>query len=278
VSTTETPTTAALPAAWYRDPSGRHERRWWDGGDWTDQVADGDVVSSDPPFRTPQAAVDQQVEEQPVEHVEEPAPARAEPTFDHDALFAPTAPAQDAPESESASESEVEEEPETFEEAGLKKRLPIDQRPSTAPTSDRKVNVRLLPVIAVVLLVVGGSLWWGFQNKSTAEQWQDRGEELQDELVRTSSNADALEQALARSASRAAGLEDSQETFTQVQDAARATAQQLNQCVNDVNGIIALIANGSDPTTQIDRANESCSQASINSDQLISILDAIADQ
>jgi hypothetical protein len=34
------------PAAWYGDPDGRHERRYWDGKTWTDQVADGPVVGS----------------------------------------------------------------------------------------------------------------------------------------------------------------------------------------------------------------------------------------
>ena len=44
MSTTDT-SNAPLPAAWYRDPSGRHERRWWDGHAWTDKVADGEVVA-----------------------------------------------------------------------------------------------------------------------------------------------------------------------------------------------------------------------------------------
>ncbi|MET0160857.1 MAG: DUF2510 domain-containing protein, partial [Acidimicrobiales bacterium] len=36
-STETTSATGALPAAWYHDPSGRHERRWWDGEHWTDR-------------------------------------------------------------------------------------------------------------------------------------------------------------------------------------------------------------------------------------------------
>ena len=282
MSTTETPTSAALPAAWYRDPSGRHERRWWDGADWTDKVADGATLSSDPPTRTPPAVVAEQAVEQPVAEqpaVEEPpvaeerpAPEDHQPTFDHDALFAP-APA--IPEDEAAPS---EPEPEPFEEAGERKRLPIDQRPTTAPLAEKKVDVRGLPIIAVVVLVVGASLWWGFTNRSTAQEWKDRGDELQEELLNTSSNADALEQALARSASRGAGLEDRSETFNQVQDAARATAEQLRTCVNDVNGLIGVLAAGSDPTAQLDRADRSCAAASINSDELISILDAIAGQ
>lgn len=33
---------------WYRDPSGRHAMRFWDGEVWTDQVADGRTTSTDP--------------------------------------------------------------------------------------------------------------------------------------------------------------------------------------------------------------------------------------
>lgn len=38
----------STPAGWYPDPTGRHQNRWFDGNDWTDQVADGQVVASDP--------------------------------------------------------------------------------------------------------------------------------------------------------------------------------------------------------------------------------------
>jgi hypothetical protein len=43
----ETPPTSGSPA-WHRDPSGRHQLRWWDGNAFTDQVADGGVTSTDP--------------------------------------------------------------------------------------------------------------------------------------------------------------------------------------------------------------------------------------
>jgi hypothetical protein len=33
--------------AWHPDPSGRHQLRWWDGTNFTDQVADGGVVGTD---------------------------------------------------------------------------------------------------------------------------------------------------------------------------------------------------------------------------------------
>lgn len=35
-------------SGWYPDPTGRHQRRAWDGSKWLDHVADGGVVSSDP--------------------------------------------------------------------------------------------------------------------------------------------------------------------------------------------------------------------------------------
>jgi hypothetical protein len=37
------------PPAWAPDPSGRHQVRFWNGRCWTDSVADGGQVSSDPP-------------------------------------------------------------------------------------------------------------------------------------------------------------------------------------------------------------------------------------
>lgn len=37
-----------VPAAWLPDPAARAEYRWWDGINWTDQVASGGVASVDP--------------------------------------------------------------------------------------------------------------------------------------------------------------------------------------------------------------------------------------
>lgn len=39
---------AATGATWAVDPYGRHDIRFWDGSNWTEHVADGDVVSADP--------------------------------------------------------------------------------------------------------------------------------------------------------------------------------------------------------------------------------------
>jgi Protein of unknown function (DUF2510) len=38
----------ARPAGWERDPSGRHEHRYWDGASWTQDVADQGITSVDP--------------------------------------------------------------------------------------------------------------------------------------------------------------------------------------------------------------------------------------
>jgi uncharacterized RDD family membrane protein YckC len=37
------------PAAWYTDPYGRHEQRYWSGSAWTEHVADRGQQSADPP-------------------------------------------------------------------------------------------------------------------------------------------------------------------------------------------------------------------------------------
>jgi uncharacterized protein YxjI len=39
---------ASTPPNWYPDPTGRHQFRYWDGTDWTDQVADHGSVGVDP--------------------------------------------------------------------------------------------------------------------------------------------------------------------------------------------------------------------------------------
>ncbi len=49
----------STPAGWYPDPTSRHQHRWFDGNDWTDQVADGQVVSTDPVQGGPAAAATQ---------------------------------------------------------------------------------------------------------------------------------------------------------------------------------------------------------------------------
>ena len=38
----------AHPANWYPDPQGRHELRYWDGGQWTEHISNQGVTGSDP--------------------------------------------------------------------------------------------------------------------------------------------------------------------------------------------------------------------------------------
>jgi hypothetical protein len=38
-----------VPAAWYKDPSGRYEMRYWNGNAWTEHVARGGQQFTDPP-------------------------------------------------------------------------------------------------------------------------------------------------------------------------------------------------------------------------------------
>ena len=38
----------AVAPGWHPDPSGRWQLRWWDGTSWTDHVANGGRVTSDP--------------------------------------------------------------------------------------------------------------------------------------------------------------------------------------------------------------------------------------
>ncbi|MGV3758643.1 MAG: phospholipid scramblase-related protein [Actinomycetota bacterium] len=39
----------STPASWYPDPLGRHELRYWDGGQWTEHVSDHGRQAVDPP-------------------------------------------------------------------------------------------------------------------------------------------------------------------------------------------------------------------------------------
>src|SRR5262249_31360559 len=59
-----------VPAGWYHDPSARHERRYWDGTDWTAHVSDGGIAATDQPGARPPATS---------EHPAEPPPATGPP-------------------------------------------------------------------------------------------------------------------------------------------------------------------------------------------------------
>ena len=46
--TTGTATLVRLAARWMNDPTGRHQYRYWDGTNWTENVYDAGVESRDP--------------------------------------------------------------------------------------------------------------------------------------------------------------------------------------------------------------------------------------
>ena len=45
-------TFTGIAPGWLIDPSGRHEKRFWSGTEWTEHVTDGGVPSTDPPPRS----------------------------------------------------------------------------------------------------------------------------------------------------------------------------------------------------------------------------------
>ena len=42
-------TFTGIAPGWLTDPSGRHEKRYWSGSEWTEHVTDGGVPGTDPP-------------------------------------------------------------------------------------------------------------------------------------------------------------------------------------------------------------------------------------
>jgi hypothetical protein len=49
VATSSSSDSASVPAAWYADPSGRYELRYWNGKEWTEHVARSGQQFTDPP-------------------------------------------------------------------------------------------------------------------------------------------------------------------------------------------------------------------------------------
>lgn len=55
-STGTRPGYTGIPAGWMRDPSGKHDQRYWSGSEWTEHVTTGGVPGIDPPpGRAPRA-------------------------------------------------------------------------------------------------------------------------------------------------------------------------------------------------------------------------------
>lgn len=49
-SATDAQKNSSVPAAWYADPSGRFELRYWNGKEWTEHVARAGQQFTDPPI------------------------------------------------------------------------------------------------------------------------------------------------------------------------------------------------------------------------------------
>ena len=45
-------TFTGIAPGWLIDPTGRHEKRYWSGSEWTEHVSDGGVPGTDPPPRS----------------------------------------------------------------------------------------------------------------------------------------------------------------------------------------------------------------------------------
>src|SRR5204862_1995792 len=52
----EEPEMTDNPASWQPDPTGKHDHRYWDGTQWTDNVADAGVAATDPYGAAPVAS------------------------------------------------------------------------------------------------------------------------------------------------------------------------------------------------------------------------------
>jgi hypothetical protein len=42
-------TFTGIAPGWLTDPTGRHEKRYWSGSEWTEHVTDGGIPGTDPP-------------------------------------------------------------------------------------------------------------------------------------------------------------------------------------------------------------------------------------
>ena len=70
----------AGPAGWLADPTGRHQHRYWNGTDWTDDVADQGATSVDP-FNPPPKPAPNPAPTPPPEPPAAAAPASPEPAL-----------------------------------------------------------------------------------------------------------------------------------------------------------------------------------------------------
>jgi Protein of unknown function (DUF2510) len=257
-ATTATTTTGQRPAAWHADPSGRHQLRWWDGRAWTNQVSDQGEISIDAPVRRPAGEAEPESEPEP-----EPQPeAESEP--------------EPQPEAEAVEEQEHLD-LESLDPLAPAKKPPPELRASTAPSAgdDDTPMWRRLLLPGVGLVLVLGSLFWGWHNWSSANEWRDRANTLDAQIDTRLSNNDALERSISNAASRGARLQDGQQVLVAFRDATNATVEQLYACANALDAMLVEAARGGDPNSVIDRAQHACGTAVGNAEVLQGILEEI---
>ena len=68
-------------SSWEPDPTGRHQYRWWDGEEWTDQVADDGVQTVDP-ISSSEARLPQEVPPSTLPPAPSSVPANVESDLD----------------------------------------------------------------------------------------------------------------------------------------------------------------------------------------------------
>jgi hypothetical protein len=124
----------------------------------------------------------------------------------------------------------------------------------------------------VVAAIVLASVFWGWQNWSSANLWRDRANDLDEQIDARLSNNDALERSLGNAASRGAQLADGQSVLRAFEDATNDTVDGLYACANALDLLLLQVAQGEDPNAVIERAQSACGTAIGNAEILRSIL------
>jgi hypothetical protein len=150
-----------VPAAWYEDPTGRHDHRYWDGARWTEHVADLGVAALEPYDGPP---VPPRIEPEPAP---EPEPTAVSPT-----VLTPEPEPEPTPEPERTAvrpttltpepEPEPEPEPTAAWRAAPEEATAAAAPRTPAATGSRRLIILIALaalvaiVVVIVLLLVGG--------------------------------------------------------------------------------------------------------------------------
>jgi hypothetical protein len=179
-------------------------------------------------------------------------------------------------EGEAQPEPEPEPEPASADPLGrsLRPRLTPEERPTTAPEPGPARSWTRLGLPLAGALIVLAAVFWGWNQRGVAAQWQDRANEYQAQVDANLSNNDALERSLNDAASGRARLEDATRQMAELQDATRMTVDQIYQCARTLDTLLAQYGS-IDPLELINQADRSCGQAVANAEQLSAILQAL---